>query len=285
MNKQVITYSFLSHIYNEGTISDNLEDIFIPIVKTGLAKMCASGIRKGKRLEEIKFFVDNDSGLDMPTPFLRKMLKNISQEVNTQEHQRFVLFGDDSFSINEYVFDEYHEEQVKREKEILSLEDIFQEFLKDEGITEYHSSLYQFIERGKYSLGKYINTKYQNDTEDKTLEARFVNFIRSVPQLYRVLQSVYIGSILSTYLEFQPQETTKKVELVLDTNFVISLLDLNTPESTTNCQKLLTLGEALGYSNSVLQITLKEIDNLLKAKIQNFTSSFLSGLVDPEDIY
>ncbi|MBS0031243.1 hypothetical protein ACTJJ0_30735 [Chitinophaga sp. 22321] len=285
MNKQIVTYSLLAHIYNTGVISNNFEDIFVPIVKRGLARMCASGKFRGEDLSEIKEFVSGDTGLDMPDPILRKILEKIEKEVNTSEKTKAKFHLDGSFLIREYVFDDYNEEQAKKESEILSLEEIYQDFLKEEGIDKPSSSIYTFIEEGKYSLGKYINKKYQVEATDNTVEARFVNFLRSVPGLYRVLQSVYIGSILSTYLEYEPKTLTKGVELVLDTNFIISLLDLNTSGSTINCKKLLELGSRLGYKYTVLEITLREIDQLLKVKVDMFDSTFFSRLVDPEDIY
>ena len=285
MNKQIVTYSLLAHIYNSGVISSNLEDIFIPIVKSGLAKMSASGKFKGEELAEITEFVNSDTGLEMPDPILRRILEKIEKEVNTPQKTRAKFHLDGSFIIEEYVFDEYYEEQTKKENEILTLEKIYHDFLLEEAINLPNSSIYTFIEEGKYSLGKYINKKYPNKTDDNTVEARFVNFIRSVPGLYRILQSVYIGSILSTYLEYEPKNLVKGVELVLDTNFVISLLDLNTSGSTVNCKKLLELGDKLGYKHTVLDITLREIDQLLKVKVDMFDSTFFSRLVDPEDIY
>ncbi|MCF6407524.1 hypothetical protein L3C95_31825 [Chitinophaga filiformis] len=285
MNKQIVTYSLLAHIYNTGSISKDFENLFVPIVKIGLAKMCATGKIKGDELSEVKEFVDKDTGLEMPYPILRRILSKIEAEINTPENIKVRFHADGSFIIKEYVFDEFNEEQEKKETEIRLLEQIYLDFLREEKIDKPNSSIYSFIEEGKYSLGGYINKKYPSNPDDGTVEARFINFLRRVPALYNVLQSVYIGSILSTYLEYTPKLLVNGVELVLDTNFIISLLDLNTSESTVNCKKLLQLGGQLGYKCTVLEITLREIDQLLKVKLDMFDSTFFSRLVDPEDIY
>lgn len=75
------------------------------------------------------------------------------------------------------------------------------------------------------------------------------------------------------------------VELLLDTNFIVSLLDLNTPESTTTCRQLLKIASSFGYSLRVLKETIKETTDLLLKKAEYFDKSFLPKLINPEDIY
>lgn len=63
------------------------------------------------------------------------------------------------------------------------------------------------------------------------------------------------------------------------------MLDLNTPESTNTCQKLVEIAKTQGYKLSVLQITIDETNALLKAKADNINTSFLQRAIYPEDIY
>lgn len=285
MERKIITYSLLAHINNQTKSNSSYEAIFIPLVKRGLAKMCNSGQFKGDDLNDIKKHIDELYGLDMPNTILKKILYKIEMEINTAEKQVIKFYSGGSFIISEYVFDEYEEEIQKRSEDLNRLQDFFVEFLKVENVPDQSKSLFDFVEQNKISLGKYINKKYPHEIADNTTEARFVNFIKPFNDLYALLQSVYVGSIISTYLEYQPSGIKHDVELVLDTNFIISLIDLNTINSTENCRRLLEIAAKLGYKFTVLAITLKEIDQLLKTRVDYFDEAFLSKLVDPEDIY
>ncbi|QYS91148.1 hypothetical protein JJC04_15440 [Flavobacterium covae] len=56
------------------------------------------------------------------------------------------------------------------------------------------------------------------------------------------------------------------LELLFDTNFLISLIDLNTPESTHSCRKLIEVGNNLGFKFTVLNETIEETKSLLQKK-------------------
>lgn len=289
MTNKIVTYSLLAHINESNALSTNYENLFAPLVKRVLAIMSQGQKFEGAEIAEIKDVIDKSYGWDIPPATLKKLLQQIETEVNKEGDPVVMkVYGDGSFQIKPFVFDEFDEEIEKRNKDLKALENIYLDFLKSEGLeTEVSTqSIYDFVEQSKMSLGKYINKKYAYTTKDNTIEARFVSFISSIPKLYSIFQSIYIGSIISTYLEYIPEYVTKKdVELLLDTNFVISLLDLNTAQSTDNCVKLLDLAQKIGYNFSILEITLREIDGLLSNRIDYFDTSFFSSLVDPEDIY
>jgi hypothetical protein len=284
MLKKIVTYSLLAHINNTGTLSNNYEDIFMPLVKRGLSKMCDCGQFKGDSIFDIKKYVDEIYALDIPLPFLKKILKKIEASVNT-ENSEFIKFHDDnSFIINNYTFVDFEEEIINKEKEIEQLESIFLDFRKANN-SDLDSSIFEFLERNKISLGKFIGKRHSEKQIDFTQQALFINFIKDIPQVYKTFQLIYIGSIISTYLEYEPTKIASSVELLLDTNFVIGLLDLNTKESTHSCKKLLELAGKLGYKISVLDITVRETEGLLSNRIEFYHSSFLSRLIDKEDIY
>lgn len=119
MKNKIITYSLLAHIRNNNGNKDSIKsslDIFIPLIKRVLAKLNSKGIVKGKNISEIKTFVDEEYGLDFPIPVLTLILQQISKEVNTDAENRFVIYKDNSFSISEYVFDDYEEVISERTK-------------------------------------------------------------------------------------------------------------------------------------------------------------------------
>ena len=91
--------------------------------------------------------------------------------------------------------------------------------------------------------------------------------------------------MLASYLTFQPQTANLNVELVLDTNFIVSLLDLNTVESTKNCKTLIDVGKRLGYSFTVLQDTIVETQGLLSFKSAHLDKAIIAKNINREDIY
>ena len=290
MKNKIITYSLLAYIRNNnresGSIKSSL-DIFVPLIKRSLSKLNSQGTVRGKSINEIKLVVDKDYGLDFPIPVLTLILKQIAKEVNTETEIKFTLHKDDSFSISEYIFDDYEEIISEREEKIKNVQELFKEFKK--GQTEQHvnaESIFEFIEKNKYSLSKYLNGKKEIKPRDFNIEAKFILYFKNT-QVYDIIKDIYLGTILSCYIEYKPNITlnSKKVELLLDTNFIVGLLDLNTQESTHTCRTMIKIAKNSGYSISVLKSTIEETTNLLKNKADNFDKSFLQNKINPEDVF
>lgn len=287
-NDKIVTYSLLAHVNNVGKLSRDLIDLFVPLSKRALSMMCSEGLNRGKSTLEIKAYVDKLYKLDIPLPVLRTVLRRIADELNTSERVVFQLYENDgAFQIQDYVFEDYEEIIEKKQDEIKRIEELFKEFCKANQVTNFLASgIFDFIDRNKLTLGKYLGAKpKQLFQDDFTVEAQFVEFFRAIPDVFISIKNIYLGSIISSYLEFEPKNVSLKVELVLDTNFVISLLDLNTQESTHTCGKLIELAKNLGYDLSVLDITIEECQRLLHYKVQDFDKAFLIKKIDPEDIY
>ncbi|MEE4198845.1 MAG: hypothetical protein V2I54_14490 [Bacteroidales bacterium] len=284
---RLITYSLLAHINNSGILVKGLMDIFVPLTKRALSKMNKEGIFSGKNISEIQKIIIELYTIDIPVPVLRNILKQISQDLNTEDNKKFVLYNDDAFSIQNYVFDEF--ELLVEEKKILinEVENLFKEFCKVSNIQkEEYSSIFAFIDKNKVSITKYLSeNSVQEEIEDYSTEAQFIDFFKKIPKIYNIIKELYLGSILSTYIEYSTNPIKSEVELLLDTNFIISLIDLNTPESTHSCRKLIEIAKHNGYKLSVLKDTIEEAKRLLLRRAEYFNESFLTKKVNPEDIY
>ncbi|MCT4665466.1 MAG: hypothetical protein N4A45_09565 [Flavobacteriales bacterium] len=287
MNKErATTYSLLAHIRNTGTLAKGPIDIFIPLVKRALSYMNSKGIHKGESILEIKTIADELYGLDFPVPALKKILNAICLEVNDDEVTRFVLHKDLSFSINEYTFDEFDIILEEQERDIEELENLFEDFCKTSELDIKNSeSIFKFIEKNKFNLSKYISHNQYHNGEDYNAEAQFIEFFKRIPQVYEKIKNIYLGSIISGYIEYTPDKTKSEVKLLLDTNFIVGLLDLNTPESTHTCRTLLKIAKQQGYKVNVLIDTINETTNLLEKKAEFFDKSFLQKKVNTEDVY
>ena len=287
MNKErAITYSLLAHIRNTGTLAKGPIDIFIPLIKRALSKMNSLGIFEGKSILEIKNTADELYFIDFPIPVLKKILIEISKEVNTTEKTHFILYNDGAFSIKEFTFIEFEEIIESQAKDIDELENLFKQFCETSELKiENTESIFKFIEKNKFNLSKYISNSQHTNGFDYTTEAQFVNFFRKIPPIYDKIKNIYLGSIIAGYIEYNSDEAEREIELLFDTNFIVGLLDLNTPESTHTCRTLLDIAKQQKFKIRILKDTIEETKNLLDTKAQYYDKSFLQKKVNPEDVY
>lgn len=239
---------------------------------------------KGESINEIRGVIFEKYNIDIPIPVLRTVLRYIANEVNKKEHV-FDLYNDDSFWIKEYIFEDYDSFLNRKEKEIESLQSLFYAFCKANGLPTQNVNIVKFIEKNKASLSYYISHKEETNGEDYTIEAKFVEYFRATPDIYEQIKDIYLGTIICSLLDYTPTNLKVDVDLLLDTNFVVSLLDLNTPESTHTCRKLIEVSKSLGFSLHVLIDTVDEIKGLLSFKANNFDNSVIQKYVNKEDIY
>lgn len=287
MNKErAITYSLLAHIRNTGTLAKGPIDIFIPLIKRVLSKMNSNGIFQGKSVLEIKNVADELYSIDFPIPVLKKILIEICKEVNTDDKTHFVLYKDGAFSINEFTFVEYEEIIENQTRDINELEDFFKQFCETSDLKiENSDSIFKFIEKNKFNLSKYISNSQPKNGFDYTAEAQFVNFFKQIPLIYGKIKNIYLGSIIAGYIEYNSDEAEREIELLFDTNFIVGLIDLNTPESTHTCRTLLEIAKQQKFKIRILKDTIDETKNLLETKAEFFDKSFLQKKVNPEDVY
>jgi hypothetical protein len=287
MNKErAITYSLLSHIRNNGTLAKGPIDIFIPLIKRTLSKMNMEGVFKGESILEIKTASDKLYQIDFPIPVLKKILTEICNEINTDEIQHFILYKDGSFALNQYTFTDYEELVENQTIEINELEDIFKKFCNSSELEiENSDSIFNFIEKNKFTLSKYISHNQETNGSDYTKEAQFVDFFKRFPTIYDRIKNIYIGSIIAGYIEYNSDDAQRDIILLLDTNFIIGLIDLNTPESTHTCNTLLKIAQQQNFKIRILKDTIEETTHLLEAKAEYFDKSFLQKKINAEDVY
>ena len=287
IHKRAVAYSLLAHINNSGNLSKGPLDIFVPIVKKSLHYLCSAIEKpKGESIKEISDVIAEIFALDIPIPVLRNILRMIQKEVNTNDEVLFTLNKDDSFWIHDYIFVDYDEQLEHIRREIKNLQTLFDKFCEMNNVKS-GIGIVQFIEKNKISISTYLaNKPSDNIYGDFSIEAKFVDYFKNAsPVIYEQIRNLYLGTILTSYLEYCPDNVKMGVDLLLDTNFIISLIDLNTEESTHTCRKLLEVGKQIGYSFHILIDTIEEAIGLLRFKADNFNKSVIQKYVNREDIY
>ena len=283
---KAVTYSLLAHIRNSGTLMKGPIDVFVPLIKRTLNQLNTKGILKGESILEIQNEANQMYSIDFPIPVLKIILHQIANEVNTDSQFNFILNKDFSYILKAFYFEDFEEKIQESKRDAENLEKIFEDFCKLKNISvENKTSIFDFIDKNKISISKYLSNNQDVNGHDFTVEAQFVEFFKKIPKVFDAVRRIYLGSIISSFLEYKTEGFKQDVELLFDTNFIISLIDLNTPESTHTCKKLIEVGKNLGFKLTILSDTIEETKMLIKKKAENFTNTFLTRKINPEDLY
>lgn len=284
---RAITYSVLAHIKNSGLLVDGPLDIFIPLVKKSLHLLNSERKQyKGENISEIRAIIEEQYGIDFPLPVLNTILQKLAKEINTEKEKVFELYQDGAFWIKDYIFEDYDEQLKESKRKIQDLQNAFKDFCKINDVSEVEGNcIFKFIEKNRLSISRYLSLSSIPNGKDYTLPALFVDYFKSIPHFYNQIRDIYLGSTLTCILDYEFSETKIQATLLLDTNFVVSLLDLNTPESTHTCEKLLEVCKKIGYNFLILPETIEETKNILSFKSTNLDKVAISKYVNKEDIF
>ncbi len=291
LQHRAIAYSVLAHIYDKATFANGPLDIFIPIVKNALSELYPSGTTKGSSISEITEAIDQKFSITIPFPVLNNILKTIAVEVNGKSNRDdMCIYDDGSFWIEKFIFEDYSELIQKGKDDISKVIQIYKNFCKVYNVINdcNEADLFKFIEQNRLDVSYYLanNTNEAMKTSSHNIiVAQFIDTLKQVPEVYDKIRDIYLGSMLSSYLDYQPSNVKMDVELLLDTNFIISLLDLNTPESTDTCNTLIKISRNLGYSFTILNDTIEEVQALLSYKASNYSTAIIAKNINREDIY
>lgn len=288
ITKRAITYSVLAHISSSAKLAQGQLDVFIPIVKKCLHHISDGQSEiKGSSISEVADRIVADWQIEIPVPVLRTILLQISKEFRVEDdNNSFTLNNDGSFWIKRFVFEDFDEQIKDSERNVKELQIAYQKFCKIFNVpTSDGKDVIRFIEQHKDTLAHYLSKSDCPDKTDYSLTAKFVDYFKQVKPLYEEIRDLYLGSTISCAIGYQFDNLKNDVTLLLDTNFIISLLDLNTPESTKTCSKLLQICKKSGYSFIILPETRDEIQSLLEYKSRCFDKVVLQKNVNKEDVF
>ena len=288
ITRRAITYSVLAHISSSAKLAKGQLDVFVPIVKKCLHHISDGKAEiKGANISEIADRIVTDWQIEIPVPVLRTILTQISKEFDCDEDSKpFVLNNDDSFWIKRFIFADFDAEIKESEHNVKELQNAYLKFCKIQNIqSEDGKGVIRFIEQHKDTLAHYLRNSNCPDKTDYSLPAKFIEYFKPIKPLYEEIRDLYLGATISCAIGYQFNGLKNDVTLLLDTNFIISLLDLNTPESTRTCSKLLEVCKKSGYSFLILPETKEEIQSLLEFKSRSLDKVALQKSVNKEDVF
>lgn len=278
---KVIAYSFLAHLNNDMK-GNGFNDIFIPLVKRTLSIMSNNQKNMGQ-ITDIKEEFKNLYKLDIPYPMLKELLKTISIEIKKNNEGSMELYKDFSYVIKEYTFDNYEETILYKKSKIEKLQEKFKCYIQENAvISQYEGELdlFKFIDRNRTKLSKVLsenNLNIDSISDNADIEMNFIKYLKKNDiELYEVLKEIYIGSIISAYIELDALEAkSEAMNFIVDTNFIISLMGLHGEENMDTCNKIVDICNRIGYKIKIADITIEETEHILNKIIDGYEKGII----------
>lgn len=282
-NKTIVTYSLLTHL-KETKFSNHssIAEIFFPIVKKAIVEYSKERGNidvKGRNISEIQIKIIEFFGIDIPLGVLDFILLQIQKEIS--DDNTFAYYQDKSFIINTYAFNDIDDDIHHETQNIDLLKVDFENFCKTLRVTPNFDELVKFVCSQKMEL---FSEKCDDDLDFEYYIPKYIGLKFSDEKIFKIISDVYLGSIISSYFTFKINSPVTNTELLIDTNFFISLIDLNTPESFQTCNQLHEICERLGYRFTILFSTIEQIKYLLNSRIQDFSNKDI-GLIKDADVF
>lgn len=276
------TYSLLAYIRESSKEEENksILRVFLPILKETLNRMfCKVGtVLQGRDYTELMAMVEQEFGLKIPIPVIDRLM----HEIYRTSKGGFVLNNDHSFIIRTEINTDIASNYKTQKRRIQQLKRNFALFCEGLGVEANFTDLVTFIQDQKnrifeqqpssiytqgFHISKYVYTK-----------------IKKRDAYYDIICDIYLGGVIASYLQFQIKEQIVNSELLIDTNFYISLINLNTEESYEACKQLFDLTIGMGYRYSILESTIEQIKILLSNRARQVKSKGLLASLDVADV-
>lgn len=280
MNENLLSsYSFLASLNENGT--DLYKAVYIPMCKRALslyAKEHTTGTD-----EQIQEVIKNNFSIDIPLLVTRQLICKVFNDLSRKDRENFDFQNFErgrSFEFKSFTFDKLEDCYEKARRNANALQIAFETFIKEQNITlgntpEFSSFILKYKNRlSAFLLGRVQSIEEVVEDESYMSHAHFLQFVeKNNDDLYKVVKSVFIGSIIASYIEAEVDITAKsedKVIYYLDTKVVLEALDLQEEECTKPTQELLKLIESTGGTIRILDVTVAEIHNIIDNAIQRY---------------
>lgn len=283
---RVITYSLLAHINDQTPGISDLGDILLPLVEHVLFKMFNSDVRQAL-ISDLKEELDSLYHFDIPYSILIPILKKIEAYSSKNGSSKVTIHRDNSFIIHGIGLASVGDALAEQEANLGYIERLYARCIKEDTLQpQQKTTLYEFLDQHRTELSRYFSKREEFEgRKDFTLQATFVNAMRGIPKAFDILRSIYLGSIITTYLEMDVGEIrVKDVELLLDTNFIMGLIELHSEACLDTCTRVVQIGKKLGYTFSVMDVTVEESRGLLNRVSDGLHGSFFASSLQPYSI-
>lgn len=274
--KRIATYCFLSAINNSNHSKVNLDHIFFPIIDNAICSLNKENISSGNLIDLHKKIYDNFD-LDLPPTLIKKFIES-KQYLDEDFKTNFTLYIDGAFKFDKYHFIDYSDKIDESKSDVEGFYKEYNNYIVNNKINikiEPEKKLTSFLSHNHIIVSKFFTEKKQliAPVSDFLTQVEFLNSISKNQKLFNIAKKIYFGSIISSYLEFDFSNIfNNEVEFVLDTNFVLSLLDFNSESKTDTANRIVKTANKIGIKLIILDQHFEETKNLLKRKADELSN-------------
>ena len=283
--KLILTYAVLAYLKETSSSSNtSIFDIYIPIVKKGLSIYSEeNNISQimGRAFTEIKDKIYDVFGISIPIPVLAQILRRIEEQIN--DDNVFKINNDNSFIIKSYIFSDIDEIISTENEDIKYLETDFCNYCRENNSNITFDELINFIKAQEIDL--FTSGKSAFLEADSILPQYLYTNIKNKGRIYQIICNLYLGSLLASYFELKLDNISNNIKFLIDTNFFISLIDLNTEDAYSVCNQVFALCKEMDGHFYILESTIKQINVLLNNRIQDFGCKDFIGTVKTADVF
>ena len=194
----------------------------------------------------------------------------------------FQLFGDHAFIIKPKCRYDISKDYDQKKCEIRELEENYSAFCKARGEECVFEELVDFIQDQQNRI--FENATSQIDSQKYLVSTYVHDVIKKRNRFFGIMSEIYLGGLIGSYYKFNVNSTIFDAELLIDTNFYISLIDLNTEEACDTCNQLFKMAESMGFRFYILETTIEQIKILLSNRSSRIGSKDFISAVDDADI-
>ena len=234
---------------------------------------------KGKDYSEIKEMVQYSFEIEIPIPVLENLLPLVQKEAGGD----FQLFADHSFIIKPGCLSNIEEDYKQKKEDIKRLKRNYKDYCKSLGVQFDFEELINFIQDQRNRI--FSKTKSIVDQQSYHVSKYVYDIIKRKNRYFDIVCSIYFGGLIASYYEFEVNnQVFDNTSLLIDTNFYISLINLNTEESYETCRQLFDISVPMGFRYYILETTINQIEILLSNRANRVDSKRFISAVDDADI-
>lgn len=279
-NIAILSYAVLSERYNS---NESVILSFEPLVEDLLLTVDGDTVSKTKLVE----LYEQRYGYPMPPAIMNEILSSLRNSKKIE------------FLRNEII-------EIKKQKlqdvsfeyssTLNNLKNTFSYFAKQNGVdikpSETVAIFLNFMSKHAVDLNSYFNNlndtneiDYDKETENNKIIVDFLMKVRlDNPKLFELLNDIFYGIALSSVLKLDQikinelEQSTNITELLLDSNYIFRLLDLQTSYEYQATYHTHKLAQEAGINFYVLPETLEQISKTLNGFLEDVNPSTIAAL-------
>ncbi|MBL4672326.1 MAG: hypothetical protein JKX81_08685 [Arenicella sp.] len=278
-NNILTAYCFLAALTENQ--NDLFNHVYVPICKRALSLYSLNGATHGNS-SDIKSLINDEYGIDIPSIMITKLINASFKSLSNRSKRKFdfkVFKQGESFQITKHSFSDLEIKYKKGIRNAKALQDSFTLYIKSENVNESEILPFShFLDKNKKNLSSFF--KNSNSIDSSNIELTFIHHVQFLEyieagnhQLFEIAKSLYIGSIVASFLEsgidIEPKFQSNEVYF-LDTPIVLRALDFQKEEETEPIKELLDLIVTTGGKIKILSITFEEVYRVIEHAINNY---------------